>query len=137
MIEVSMIPKEYVDSCWDRVEPLLKKATDLSGDRYTTSHIYDMVMEDDYQLWVAYEGNNFHGAVVTNISDYPNRKILCMGFCGGEDFGAWKDQIIDILKRFARDMGCDAIEASGRPGWSKVLKDKGYSPKWVTFEIPI
>jgi hypothetical protein len=137
MIEVSLIPKEYVDTCWEKVEPLLKKATDLSGDRYTTSHIYDMVMEDDYQLWIAYEDKYFHGAVVTNISNYPNRKILCMGFCGGEYFGAWKDQIIDILKRFARDMGCDSIEASGRPGWSKLLKDKGYSPKWVTFEIPI
>jgi hypothetical protein len=137
MIEVSMVPKDYVDTCWSKVEPLLKKATELTGNRYTTDNIYDMVMEEDHQLWVAYEDKEFSGAVVTNIATYPNRKILCMGFCGGENFKDWKDQIINLLRKFAKDMGCDSIEAFGRPGWANVFKNDGYQTKWITFELPI
>jgi hypothetical protein len=42
-----------------------------------------------------------------------------------------------MLKRFAKDMGCDSIEAYGRPGWSRILKEEGYQSKFVAFELPI
>jgi hypothetical protein len=41
------------------------------------------------------------------------------------------------LKKFAKDYDCDSIEAHGRQGWSKVLKDEGYKEKFVTFELPV
>ena len=137
MIEVSMVPREYIDTCWDKVEGFIGKAARYTYDRYTSSNIYDMVKEGDYHLWVAYDEGTFKGAVVTNIMTYPQKKTLCMQFCGGEQLKLWKDQMLDLLKRFARDSGCEGIESTGRPGWAKVFKNDGYKAIWVTYELPI
>jgi hypothetical protein len=137
MIEVSLVPHEYVDTCWDKIEDFIAKAAKYTYGRYTVGNIYDLVKESDYQLWVAYDGKDFKGAVVTNIINYPQRKLLGMQFCGGEELDTWKPQMLDLLKRFARDSGCEAIESTGRPGWAKVFQNDGYKATWVTYELPL
>ena len=137
MIEVSLVPREYVDTCWDKVEKFIEKAAKYTYGRYTTSNIYDIVKDGDYQLWVAFEAETFKGAVVTNIMNYPQKKILCMQFCGGEELKLWKQPMLDLLKRFARDLGCEGIESTGRPGWAKIFQNDGYKATWVTYELPI
>jgi hypothetical protein len=137
MIEVSLVPVEYIDTCWDKVEKFVDKAAKYTYGRYTTNNIYDMVKEGDYQLWVAYDGKDFKGVVVTNILTYPQRKLLGMQFCGGEELSTWKTQMLDLLKRFARDSGCEGIESTGRPGWAKVFQNDGYKATWVTYELPL
>lgn len=137
MIEVSLIPPQYVDSCWDRIEGFIGKAAKYTYGRYTVSNIYDMVKEGDYQLWVAIDGTDFKGAVVTNIITYPQRKLLGMQFCGGEELKLWKEPMLELLKRFAKDVGCEGIESTGRPGWAKVFQNDGYKATWVTYELPL
>ena len=137
MIEVSMIPSQYVDTCWEKIEPFAEKAAKYTYGRYSSKNLYDMVKDGDHQLWVAYEDKDFKGAVLTNIMEYPQRKVLCMGFCGGENIAEWKDPMLALLRRFAKDMGCDSIEAFGRLGWANIFKNDGYQKQWITFELPI
>ena len=136
-MEVSMVPAEYVDTCWAKIEPFVEKAAEYTYGRYLASNLYDMVKDGDHQLWVAYDGNDFKGTVLTNVMNYPQRRVLCMGFCGGIELKDWKTPMLDLLKRYAKDMGCDSIEAFGRPGWANVFKNDGYQIKWVAFELPI
>ena len=42
-----------------------------------------------------------------------------------------------LLRRYARDMGCDGIEATARRGWAKVFQNDGFNSNWVTFELPL
>ena len=137
MIEVSLVPQGYVDTCWNKIEGFIAKAAKYTYGRYTVGNIYDLVKDGEYQLWVAYDEGVFKGAVVTNVVVYPQRKLLGMQFCGGEELDAWKPQMLALLKRFARDSGCEAIESTGRPGWAKVFKNDGYKATWVTYELPI
>jgi hypothetical protein len=137
MMEVSMVPAEYVDTCWAKIEPFIEKAAEYTYGRYSASNLYDMVKDGDHQLWVAYDGGDFKGTVLTNVMNYPQRRVLCMGFCGGIELKDWKTPMLDLLKRYAKDMGCDSIEAFGRPGWANVFKNDGYQIKWVAFELPI
>lgn len=137
MIEVSLIPPQYVDSCWSKIEGFIQKAAKYTYGRYTTDNIYDMVVEGDYQLWVAVEDAQFKGAVVTNIITYPQKKVLGMQFCGGEELVKWKQPMLDLLRRFAKDVGCESIESTGRPGWAKVFQNDGYKATWVTYELPL
>ena len=137
MIEVSLVPPEYVDSCWGKIEGFIDKAAKYTYGRFSTGNIYDMVKEGDYQLWIAFDTDKFKGAVVTNVVTYPQRKLLCMQFCGGEELKDWKDPMLDILRRFAKDVGCDGIESTARPGWAKIFQNDGYAANWVTFELPL
>lgn len=132
-----MVPKEYIDTCWEKIEPFMEKAAVYTYGRYTSDDIYDSVKEHDYQLWAAFEDGNFKGAVVTNVIVYPKRKLLAMQFCGGIELKEWKVPMLALLQRFARDMGCDGIESTGRPGWSKVFKNDGFKEVWMSYELPI
>ena len=138
MIQVSMVPPQYLDTCWDKIEEFAEKAAKFTYGRYTASNIRDLIADGEHQLWVAFdEDNKIKGAVVTNICNYPQRKVLSMTYCGGENLVEWKDPMLDLLRRYAKDVGCDGIEAVARKGWAKVFKDDGYKERWVTFELPL
>jgi len=137
MITVSMVPAEYIDTCWSKISGFLDKAADYTYGRYKVDDIYDSITDYGYHLWVAYDNDEFKGAVVTNFMSYPQRKVLCMTFCGGENLAEWKTPMLELLQRFAWDTGCDGIEATARPGWAKVFQADGYKRNWVTFELPI
>jgi hypothetical protein len=137
MIEVSLVPTQFIDTCWAQIEPFMERAAKYTYDRYTSDDIYDSVVEHDYQLWVAFDETGIKGAVVTNIVSYPKRKLLCMAFCGGHDLKEWKSPMLSLLQKFAKDMGCDGIEATARAGWAKIFINDGYKQHWVTFELPV
>lgn len=136
-IQVSMVPKQYVDTCWDKVEGYLEKAAHHTHGRYTVDDIRTSITDYDHDLWVAFDEEKIKAAVVTNIVVYPKRKLLCMSFCGGENMKEWLDPLLTLLRKYALDMGCDGLEATARRGWSKVFKNDGYDGKWVTFELPV
>ena len=137
MIEVSMVPKQYIDTCWNVVKPYLAKAAEYTYGRYTVDNIYASIVDYDHELWIAFEDGKIKGAVVTNFVIYPQRKLLCMAFCGGIGLKDWKDPMLALLRRYARDTGCDGIEATARRGWAKVFQNDGFNSNWVTFELPI
>ena len=60
-----------------------------------------------------------------------------MQFCGGEDLISWKDPMLALLRRFAKDVGCDGIESTARPGWAKIFQNDGFAAHWITFELPL
>jgi hypothetical protein len=137
MIEVSAVPTEYINTCWSQVEEFLEGAADYTHGRFTLGNIYDRIVEDGYQLWVAIDEEKIIGAVVTNVTTDPQKKVLAMPYCGGVELHKWKDPMLALLRRFAADVGCEAIEATARKGWAKVFKDDGYQERWVTFELPL
>lgn len=138
MITVSAVPTEHLAYCWPSVEVFLEGAAKKTYGRFSVSDIYDRIENDGYQLWVAFdETAKIKGAVVTNICNYPQRRILSMTYCGGENLPEWKDPMLEILRRYAADVGCDAIEAVARKGWAKVFREDGYKEHWVTFELPL
>jgi uncharacterized protein YozE (UPF0346 family) len=50
MIEVSMVPTQYVDTCWAKIAPFLEKAADYTYGRYTVDDIYDSITDYDYSF---------------------------------------------------------------------------------------
>lgn len=136
MIQVSLVPREHVDRCWDGVKDFLARAADYTHGRYEVDDIYDAIMDYDHTLWIAFDEMGFKGAVVTNFINYPKKKYLCMVFCGGEDLKEWKDPMLKLLQCWAHDNHCDGIEATARMGWTKIFKDDGHIPLWQTFQLP-
>jgi len=136
MIQVSLVPREHVNRCWDDVKDFLAKAADYTHGRYEVDDIYDAIIDYDHTLWIAFDDMGFKGAVVTNFVHYPKKKYLCMVFCGGEDLKDWKDPMLKLLQCWAHDNYCDGIEATARMGWTKIFKDDGHVPLWQTFQLP-
>ena len=135
-MQVTMVPREYVGQVWNDVKDYLAGAAEYTHGRYEVEDIYDSIMDYDHSLWIAMDGAQIKGAVVTNFIFYPKKKYLCMSFCGGVELDSWKDSMLKLLQHWAFDNQCDGLEATARPGWTKIFKGDGHKALWQTFELP-
>lgn len=135
--QISLVPPQYLDVAWDQVKDFIEVAVKQTDGRYEIDDAYMLVKEMGYLLWVALGENEMKGAVITCFLTYPRKKALHIMFLGGAEGRSWKEAMLKMLQRFARDQGCGVIEASGREGWSRVLKEDGFTPLWHTFELPV
>ena len=137
MIEVSLVPPELIPGLWPRIFPHLTKAAEYTFGRYEAEDILEFVMRGGAHMWVALDDEGVKGITVTRFWEYPRKRCLDVVFLGGEDWDEWKDAMFDIIQRWASESGCDVIESSGRPGFARAFKDRGYTPLWQVFEFPV
>jgi hypothetical protein len=136
---VSLVPPEHVHECWPHVQGFMTAAAEYTYGRFHEEDIYDLVSQrQDHHLWIAFEeGPVYRGAVVTSFTEYPGKRVLAMQFCGGEQISEWKGPMLALLRRWAKDTKCDAIEFTGRKGWVKLFANDGSRVHWVTCELPL
>ena len=89
------------------------------------------------ELWIAFENEVIYGVVVTEIVEYPQMKALVMHFTGGKELPKWKDEMLALLQKYARDKQCSIIESYGRRGWGNVFKNDGYKERFTFYELPV
>jgi len=102
-----------------RCKPWLEAALELSGGTHTLDDVVQAIIKGEKQFWPAPKG-----CAVTEIVNYPRKKVLHIFLAGGE-----MEQIIDMddsAVEFAKMNGCTGMSIAGRKGWKRVLKDKGY-----------
>ncbi len=128
MIGVVQIPKTDIKTVWNLVEDSITKALAYSGHHFNTSDVNDACLSGDNQLWLVWDDDaeeKLKGVVVTRIIIRPNSKVANIFICTGKQRKLWQDRLHDIEK-WAKDNKCTHFETYARPGWSKLLKQKGY-----------
>lgn len=134
---ISLVPTEYIDRVWPTVEPYVAKALKYASGKYEPEDVRALVVEYGYPLWIAFNDDGIKGAVVTRFIQYPRKKYLFLEFCGGQDGFSWKAPMLEVLRSWAKDNGCDGIEGAGRDAWQRVFKDEGYKRTLQHFELPL
>lgn len=117
---------DHIDIVWPDVAPILQKALDRADNRYLITDIYQAVVDKDMQLWVTFNHAGIVAAGITQIIQYPQKKILALPFVGGEEMPKWIDSVMHDIELFAREKGCDGIDLLGRPGWKKFINFNQY-----------
>ena len=98
----------------DRCRHWIESALHYSGGTHEFIDIVNGVLSGTMQLWAG-----DRGCAVTEITVYPQTKILHVFLAGGD-----MDQIIDFQEsaaEFAKMNGCDKMTIAGRRGWTRVL----------------
>mgnify|MGYP003673230949 CR=1 FL=1 len=67
-------------------------------------------------------------------TDYPNKRMLAIQFLGGDNFNDWVWDMLEKFNGFAKDSGCDGIEATARQGFWKWLKQDDFEQSYVVYE---
>ena len=124
---IIQVPKEDLHIIWNEIEPLIKKALD---DCYTTDDILKGLVFEKFQLFISRE-NKVESAVVTEVAQYPQKKILRYFLAGGNNINNWLEPIQEKIEKFAKLNNCNSIEVAGRKGWARKLK--GYEQKIYLF----
>ncbi len=116
---VTRVPSEDVEFIWSQVKPLLEKALD---ETYTIGDIYKGLLDDRMQLFISWNDDRVESAVVTEIAQYPQSKVLRYFLAGGTNLDNWLERIQKIIEKFAKQENCTHLEVAGRKGWVKKLK---------------
>ena len=116
---VTRVPSEDVEFIWSQIKPLLKKALD---ETYTIDDIYKGLIEDRMQLFISWNDEKVESAVVTEIAQYPQSKVLRYFLAGGVNLENWLERIQKVIEKFAKKENCTHLEVAGRKGWVRKLK---------------
>lgn len=126
-----------IDDVWHKVENYLKDAIKYSDGKFTIRKLHDLLIAKHMQLWVAADKkNNIKACAVTEIVDYPAKRVLLIVFAAGIGLEEWIHHI-EVLQNFAAYHDCEAVEIYGRAGWEKVLKKYGYSKTHSVFRLQL
>lgn len=104
---------------FDSVAHLLQPAVDRGYGDMTLEDYRARVLDEDMQLWV---GDGYAG--VTEVVNCPRSRVVLVHLVGGSLEALLGDY--DDLEKFARIVGATGIEITGRRGWVRALRDRGY-----------
>ena len=136
MIITAVLPDD-IESVWHLINDYMIGAAKYTHGRFKVEDIKAQLLSNPrQQLWIAYD-DKIYGAVITEVLTYPQMKTLIMHFTGGVEFAKWHNEIISVLRSFAKDNNCKTIEAFGRKGWKRIFKNDGFSSNFMFFELTI
>jgi len=111
------INSQSIEKYWDQIEPLMKSIDKWSHGKYFAEDMKKYLMDCDMQLWVA---GDFQAIGVTQINEFPRQKVCTVVFMAGKNMDEWLMLHEEVVK-WAKDIGCDVIEAYCRRGWQKLF----------------
>jgi hypothetical protein len=109
--------KQELEFHWHRCKPYIQDALDAAGNLFILSDVWALVESGKAQFWPGFEC-----AVVTEVNDYPQKRVLNVWLGGGK-----LEEILTMephIRQFAKNSACELILIQGRPGWRKIFKMK-------------
>lgn len=112
-VQVAEIPKE-----WGFAKPLIAKGCKFSNGKYHANDFYPDLLSRKMQLWI----NKPTAAAITEIRNYPHKKVCCVIVAGGKDLDQFQKDL-EVIAAWGKEQGCATMRVEGRPGWQRVLKN--------------
>ena len=122
--ELTPVKIPCIAGYWAEAWELLEPAAARNG-LHTKESVLAALLAGEFQLWVV-ETDVMLLAVITEIAEYPARRIASVELLGGMDF----DRCLPLfatIEAWAKECGCDRFVLRCRPGFTKKLEKIGYS----------
>ena len=117
-----LIERSAIAGAWPAVKHMIDAALVESAGRLDADDVLALLGEGGMQLWamVTSDGEPEVVAVlVTEIIDYPRKRVLDLALMGGERMELWLDAL-PVLEQWAAQQGIDQVQIHGRRGWARV-----------------
>ena len=132
-MSVRLPPLDELALNWWRIEPLLRRATQITG-CYEPIDVLQLAMAGRVGVWLAgntgadragiWLAGDIDAVIVTEVKEYPRRRVLEMMFCGGDNMASWLEEAIEVFDAHAKTCGCSHIACIGRPGWERAWRGR-------------
>ena len=132
--KVALVEAEDIDMVWDDVSPLIEKALRHAEGELIPDDIKKHLDSANLRLWVALKDKDVIAAMVTEIIQYPRKKIVRVITLAGKDMSLWYD-FLPMLEGYAIRHGCSSLEAWSRKGMARKLKDWKHSYDIITKDL--
>jgi hypothetical protein len=119
MRDVRGIPADEITTLWPRLEPLVTRALERTGD-YTLDDIHQSLRDERRQIFATWP--EIDTICITSIERRPKRKVLVIWWKAGILHEDWRD-MLTAVENWGRSLDCSRIEFRGREGWVRLLPD--------------
>ena len=109
---------------------LFAKALARAGNEHTFADIEAEARAGRMQLWPGDDA-----LAVTQLRNTPKGKVLHILYAAGD--GPELEEITEDMAFWAKAQGCASLTQTGRPGWVKRLKRRGWRTIQITMERPV
>lgn len=138
MLHCYWIPASQLEESWPGLADLFAKAVETQKE-WDLNGILRRIISGEWRLWSAWDDETnkaraIMGAYV-GVAD-SGEKSCCVSFCVGDGMEDWVDMIGNV-EQWAKSNGCTRMVFTTRPGWSKVMKTRGYTTTHVVIEKEI
>lgn len=136
-LRLCAVPSSTIEYFWEVVQPMINAALKHADGKYSENDIFRLLKEKNMQLWVIADIEDIiQAAIVTQIVEYPNKKVMFIVLVGGVKFDNWS-HVLPHFVSFARDHQCQSIEGYGRSGWETKLKHLGFKKILTVYRFPV
>jgi hypothetical protein len=118
------IPLRDLHVVWPDLWPLLEPAVQRTPDK---PDVLARLIAGDAELWAVYEDGRPVAAITTWITLDPEKRCR-IWLVGGSRVRDWVGDFLPKVEAWARGLGCVALYASGRDGWTRLAKNMGWEP---------
>lgn len=122
---------EQIKAARPHLEPFLTEFEEKTA-LISPDDVFAQAESGATQLWAYHDGEKFCGVVGTRRFKTSLGEICNLWICCGHDVDDYMDGAFAQIERWARDIGCHALEIQGRKGWGRRLP--GFTAKAVVWE---
>ena len=132
--KVALLEAEDIDMVWDEAYPLIEKALRYAEGELIPEDIKKHLDAGNLRLWVALQDKNVIASMVTEIIQYPRKKIVRVITLAGKNMDLWYD-FLPMVEGYAIRHGCSSLEAWTRRGMTRKLRDWRHSYDIITKDL--
>lgn len=126
-MKIIPLPPQEVPVFFPKIRPLIEKVMELTHGELTMEDLYRQLCEVKTILWIiSDETYNPKAFMITEVNQYPRKKVIRVLMLSGIEMAAWKESVIKTLTIWGKKIGATGIEVIGRKGWERELQADGF-----------
>lgn len=121
------VPLHFVSQMWPSILAYVQRAMEHHP-FMEAQDVLDLLLGGSVQLFIASEEKKVTGFAAIEVINYPRRKVANVLAAGGEHgfLSVVVREVLPELISWAKEQGADTFALTGRPGWVRALKAKGF-----------
>lgn len=129
MLNVQIVPVEYVHSVLPNIESYLQDALEHAKGDFTYDEVRVYLAKGLWQLTIAVdEENNIHGCAVVEYYNRPRDRVAFITLSGGKFI--MNDDTLQQLFIIMQAHGATCVEGAVRKSMSRLLRHFGFAEKY-------
>ena len=136
---IAPIPIQLLEFMWEYAVPHLAKVVEIAEDEISLQSIKSKLLDGSALLLLVLKDNEVIAAITAERITYENgMSALVLPVVGGDELDEWMEQVVNVTKLIAKDLGCQELRGLGaRKGWIRKLKDCGWKEAYSVMKCKI
>ena len=125
---------EQVEEAWSELASFFERF-EKDGHDLSAKDVKAKALESGTQVWGLQDEERVHGILATEIVPTAHGRVCVITAAHGSAPEEDKRQLMESVRRFAKENGCTKIRIHGRPGWLRW--DRRFEPVGIIAEMSL